>query len=74
MLEEILRALDVLVPDHAITQVDGPGADIVMTGTSGGQPMDVSRITRMGFQCKTSIELGLEQYIGWLQRVDDDPA
>ena len=70
-LEEILDALNTLVPDNRIRLVgDHEASDLQMTGTSGNQPMDPSRLHSTGFRAKTSMEQGLHQYLAWWQEHD----
>lgn len=65
-LGEILEVLDTLVPKNQIQFTDPSRADMVMTSTSGGQPMDITRLAKTGFCVETSLREALEDYIEWI--------
>ncbi len=67
-LAEVIDAFNALEPDNGIEWVPESEADVVMTGTSGNQPMDPTLLEETGFVAKTSIEEGLRSYLEWLRR------
>ncbi len=69
-LADILKALDDLIPDHRIRITDPARADLVMTPTSGAQPMDISRLEETGFGVDTSLRDALSDYIEWIEAED----
>ncbi len=66
-LWEIVEAFHRVRPGHGIGIVEDGCADLAMTGTSGGQPMNPDRLHETGFSAETGIDEGLSAYLEWLE-------